>query len=243
MNIKKILYVSNADKHISHKKIFENLSVAFDSGKAGILALLSDPNSVSKNELSADNADIKILNENISYKSILKITGQNDIDLILFSTNENNTADLLTALKKIIRKTVFPVIFLNGQDVKDMFRHPVIAMNRSVESDKALNFLVDCKKNINELEIINVINKKLTVKDIRELKELLSSRRKLCLDQGINAESHIYAGETADEILLSAKDYKASLIVMGRSDKNKKIFNGKSALQVCQNSKLPVLIA
>ncbi len=40
------------------------------------------------------------------------------------------------------------------------------------------------------------------------------------LEEKIDAESHIYAGKTSEEILLAAKEYDASLIIMGVSSKN-----------------------
>ena len=71
------------------------------------------------------------------------------------------------------------------------------------------------------MEIVKVINKKLTIREMREVKGLLAQLRKKCLDNGIDAESHVYAGYASEEILIAAKDYKASLISLGaKSEKN-----------------------
>ena len=73
------------------------------------------------------------------------------------------------------------------------------------------------------------------------IKEKLAETRRMCLKEQINAESHIYAGKTADEIMLAAKEYKASIIFMGSKDE-RKLFKRNSSCKVVERSHLPVLV-
>ncbi|NNL41666.1 MAG: universal stress protein, partial [Desulfobacterales bacterium] len=103
----------------------------------------------------------------------------------------------------------------------------------------------DFKKILGELEIVHVIKGKLTIKEMRELKDRLMKTRKICLDNKIDAESHIYAGKTAEEILTASRDYKTAMVVVGgRSGKKglSKIFKKSSSWKVVCETGLPVLV-
>lgn len=243
MNTKKILYVSNVDKQNSQKNIIETMLLPISLEKIEIIALLRDSNIEWLKAMSNNNIDVKILNENICFKTILKIADQSDISLIIFASDEKNNSDVFPILKKVIKKTDLPFLLVNENDNDEIFKHPVTAVNWSAESDNTLYFVLKFRDRIKELEIVNVINKKLTVKDIRELKEKLQAAREFCLDQEIDTECHIYAGNTSDEILLSAKDYKSSLIAVGRKNKKaKRLMRNNTAWHVCRESKMPVIV-
>ena len=86
---------------------------------------------------------------------------------------------------------------------------------------------------------------KLTVKDIRELKQRLAQTRKMCLTKKIDAESHIYAGRTVEEIITASEDYRATLIVLGSVPKKpfyKEIFRRNSSCRVAEEAAVPVLV-
>ena len=80
---------------------------------------------------------------------------------------------------------------------------------------------------------------------MRELKERIAKTRKVCLNEKIDAEAHIYAGKTVDEILLAARDYKSTIIVVGSSSQDrsiKKFFKKSSSYKVPEKTNLPVLV-
>ena len=91
------------------------------------------------------------------------------------------------------------------------------------------------------LEVVNVINRKLSVRDMRKLKEKMVEARKVFLDQGMDAEAHIYAGKRAEEIILAASDYKATSIIMGTSGKSfmGAFFSRSCSYRVGEESPLP----
>jgi len=114
-----------------------------------------------------------------------------------------------------------------------------------LESEKALNYLLGLKMILGELEVVNVIDRKLTIRDMRELKERLAQSRKKFLDEKIDAEPHIYAGKTLEEILTAAKDYKATMLAIGRDSEKrslKGLFKKTSFNKVPDESPLPVLV-
>ncbi|MBW2562662.1 MAG: universal stress protein [Deltaproteobacteria bacterium] len=154
-------------------------------------------------------------------------------------------------IRQLIKETSLPILFINNtnqeikSDQKGIFVSVVFATDWSHTSERALAFLLDFKKILGELEIVNVIKGKLTIKEMRELKDRLMKTRKICLDNKIDAESHIYAGKTSEEIMTAARDYKAAMVVVG-GESGKKSLNRflkkSSSWKVACEADLPVLV-
>ena len=155
-------------------------------------------------------------------------------------------------IHSLINRASIPVLIIkmsknNGSsyDERSVFETVVIALDFSPAYDKALKFLLNFKELITTLEIVNVITSKLTIRDIRDLKQKLQVSRRLCIDKGIDTESHVYAGKTAEEIITSAIDYKATLIVLGISNKLtlfKRLFRRGAVYTIAEESPISVLI-
>jgi nucleotide-binding universal stress UspA family protein len=124
------------------------------------------------------------------------------------------------------------------------FTHVILADDWSAASEKARSYLLNFKEIMKELEIVYVLDRKLSVRDMRNLKEKLSQTRKIFLDQGIDAEAHVYAGEPADEVMLSARDYGATCIVMGTTGKSplKELVSKSYSYRVAEASVVPTLV-
>jgi nucleotide-binding universal stress UspA family protein len=154
-----------------------------------------------------------------------------------------------TTARNLIKNTPLPLLLVNenskesSYSKKGIFDIVILATDWSDAAQRALNFIIGLKEIIGVLDIVNVINKKLTVRDIRQLKDNLDEVRKICLKENIDTEAHIYAGKTPKEILLAAKDYNATVIVMGAGSKRtiKEIFL-RSLYKVAEESSIPVLI-
>lgn len=153
-------------------------------------------------------------------------------------------------LKKLLKKSPVPVFVFNktvalAQPViADLFHHVVFATDWTQGSKAALEYLMfNFKEVINVLEIVHVIDTRLTVRDIRNLKKKLEETRNLFLQAGIDAESHIYAGKPSEEIILAAKDYGATSIVMGNSYSShiKSIFTKNVVFRVATWTDVPSL--
>ena len=154
-------------------------------------------------------------------------------------------------VRQLIRSSSLPILFINNpdqeikSDQKGIFAGVVFATDWSHPSERALAFLLDFKKILGELEIVHVIKGKLTIKEMRELKDRLMKTRRICLDNKIDAESHIYAGKTSEEILTAARDYKAALVVVGGESGKRglgRFFKKSSSWKVACETDLPVLV-
>ena len=183
--------------------------------------------------------------------SILNAAHREAVSLIAVSLNRD-TRRLLrgSVTTELLRASTLPVLILpegaeaSGPGQKGMFTHVVFATDWSPASEKALGYLLNFKEIIKELEIVHVIEKKPSVRDMRNLKEELSQTRKIFLDQGIDAEAHVYAGKPSDEVMLAARDYDATCIVMGTTGKSalKDLLSHSSSYRVAEASVVPTLV-
>ncbi len=154
------------------------------------------------------------------------------------------------AARNLIKNTLFPLLLIheNGKgtlsSTRGLFDSVILATNWSDSAYKTLLYIIGLKELLGVLDIVYVLNEKPTIKDIRQLKERVEEVRKICLEEQIDAESHIYAGKTAGEIILASKDYNATLIAMGYQSKDifKEIFSGSACYRVAEESSVPVLI-
>ncbi len=154
------------------------------------------------------------------------------------------------AARNLIKNTLFPLLLIQengkgrGFSTRGLFDSVILATDWSDSAYKTLLYIIGLKELLGVLDIVYVLNKKPTIKDIRQLKERVEEVRKICLEEQIDAESHIYAGKTAGEIILASKDYNATLIAMGYQSKDifKEIFSGSACYRVAEESPVPVLI-
>lgn len=250
MDVKKLLYATDLEEEaLSFNKVKRILSMA-ESDTEEILFLQTAPSESWLKELSGFNIKSNVLiEEKLSSSRILSTAVEKNVSLIIINLDMNIKSPSRSSIfKKLIKKTSLPILFFNRvneaaePDNKKLFNNVIFPTDWSSASQKALDYLLDYKKNLRELEIINVINRKLTIKDMRELREKLAQTRKICLDEQVDAESHIYAGKTSEEILIAARDYKATIIVMGRKSLNPAIKKKSSIYKVVEESTVPVLV-
>lgn len=183
--------------------------------------------------------------------NILDVARREAVSVIAANLNRNKRGLLHGSLTtQLLRASPLPVLILpEGVQVpespqKDMFAHVIFATDWSPASERALGYLLNLKEIIKELEIVHVIHKKPSVRDIRNFKEKLSQARKIFLDHGIDAEAHVYAGKPSEEIMLAAKDYDATSIVMGTTGMwtLKDMLLHSCSYRVAEESKVPTLV-
>jgi len=189
--------------------------------------------------------------KNVSVLEILRVSREEDISIIA-AYEEGKAPGLMghTFIRDLIRSSPIPVIVipknapLMQSQERGIFDHPIFATDWSPESEKSLNHILSLKKSIKELELITVITSRLSVRDMRNLKKRLQETRERLLDGGIDAEAHIYAGKPAHEIMLAARDYDATSIVMGSTRKSfiKNIFSPSCSYGVAEGSAVPTMI-
>ncbi len=260
----KLLYATNLEETILSLSMVEDLSVLKRAGLDEIVFLQTIPDimmdkseSDSRTKRLADlsNLGIKssvLTEEVLSLAGILNAAKKEEVSLIVVDLDrKTNNPSRSTLINNLIKYSPIPILIINdsqettAEKDKGLFDHVVFTTDWSPESDKALTYLLGFKEILGAVEIVNIINGKLTVKDMRELKEKLALTRKICLNQNIDAESHIYAGEISEEIITASKDYRATLIVLGAISEKplfKKIFKKSPTYMVAEEAAVPVLI-
>jgi nucleotide-binding universal stress UspA family protein len=184
-------------------------------------------------------------------RSILDAAGREGVSFI--STDmEAETGGMFRRLfsKELLKLSRVPVMLMpktaatHAGEQAGMFDHVIFATDWSGSCREVMRYLLKFKGIIKELEIIHVVEKRLSVKEMRELRYMLSAWRSAFLDGGIDAESHIYAGKRHEEILLAAKDYGGTCIVMGGSGKSsvKSILRRSCSYRVAQGSPVPTIV-
>ena len=185
------------------------------------------------------------------------------IPRILDSANKENASFIVAHLNRekrkmlkgsvvrnLIKNTRLPLLLIheNGEErsfsTKGLFDNVILAINWSDSTQRALLYIIGVKALVGLIDAVYVLSEKPTVKDIKQIRDRVEEIREICLEEKIDTESHIYAGKTPEEILLAAKDYKATLIVMGYGSKGifKEIFSGSACYRVAEESTVPVLI-
>jgi nucleotide-binding universal stress UspA family protein len=185
--------------------------------------------------------------------AILNAAHREAISLVAANLKRDKRGPLRGSLTtQLLKASTLPVIIIpeevqaSGSMEKSVFNHLVFATDWSPASEKALRYLLslDLKTTTKTLEIVHVIDKKLSVRDMHTLKYKLTESRKIFLDHGIDAEGHVYAGKTSEEIMLASRDYDATCIVMGTTGKShlKDLFSGSYSYRVAEESVVPILV-
>ena len=184
--------------------------------------------------------------------SILAAARQENPSLILVDLDQDQEdSRTFSIIKGLLKKSTLPVMAIPPHEEpsefweQGIFHHVIFATDWSRTSENAYNFLLNFKCSIKELEIINVIKEKLTIRTLRELKQKLEEKRRVCCQEHcLDAEFHIYAGRTWEEILKAGDDYRATLLILGAIRKGgvKELFRKRTGWRVAKRSRVPVLI-
>jgi nucleotide-binding universal stress UspA family protein len=238
MEIKKLVYAT--DLREPTYDIFESLLAIKKTGLERIILLSETAPQELRKRLSNDGVNLSTVEGSKPLASLV-VTRLNREKKRLFRGG---------AARDLIRNTRYPLLLIQedaagkGSSRRGLFDSVILATNWSDSANKAFLYIIGLKEIVGVLDIVYVMNEKPTVKDIRQLKERIEELRRICLEEEIDAESHIYAGKTASEIVLASKDYDATLIVMGYNSKGpvQEIFSQSACFRVAEESSVPVLI-
>lgn len=246
----KLLYATNLKENALSFSVIEDILVLRRVGLEDIVFLQTATSKDWLCDMSIQGINSSLLIEKeLSLPLILGVASKERVSLIVVNLDSKARKPSRSSLiKDLVKRSSVPVLIINGAAGAakgGIFKHIVFATDWSPASEKALAYLLGFKEIIEALDIVNVIKGKLTLKDMRELKERLAHTRKVCLDEKIDAESHIYAGETAEEIITASRDYKATLVALGALSKKpfyKEILGGSSSYRVACEAAVPVLV-
>ena len=168
-------------------------------------------------------------------KQIIRAADNEDVDLIVIGPSKQGKMEQLLSgsdLTEIIHRTGVPVLVYknrsrNGTNPEKPFQRPLLATNWSSASHNALKFL----KKLTIIEKVHVVH----VADEKSLQGTSAmavqrtrkeSRRKLeeicdiLEEAGIEGRSHVYIGDTVDEIEKAAEECQATMIITGASNRS-----------------------
>lgn len=250
MEIKKLLYVTNAAPPDNDEPAW-SLAVQKLGFEETIYLITGD---TPRWEKSLNDHGVQcrfLIEENPSHTSIMDRSREENASLIAANLNAMDASvSRRSVTRNLIKATDVPVLLIPEQTSviqasdKGIFDHVIFATDWSPFSQNCMDALLPMKEIIGELEIVTVITKKLSIRDMIKLKEMVEETRSTFLDKGIDAEAHIYAGKTAEEIMLAVEDYDGSVLVMGASHRSalKTMFYGNCTKEVADKAMVPVLI-
>jgi len=213
------------------KKMFDRVVLALPASLAGREADLADLSVQFKTKII----------QGFSYREIIAAAKEEQVSCVMVDLDRDSHG---ATLRKLALKSPLPVFVIDRNVSGDgLLDHVIFATDWSPASEKAMEQILALGEYIYELDIIHVITEKLTVKDMRELKQRLEHTRKICLDEGINAESHIYAGDVTEEIVTASEDYRGSLIIVGSDTKRsftERIFRKSKIYTLIKQAAVPV---
>lgn len=166
---------------------------------------------------------------------ILKVVEKESPDLIVIGRSHKGPLEQLYAgsdITELIRRTEVPVlIFKHMMDdnlvPEKIFERPLFATNWSDTGKKTVEYIKGLKDVIDEIHVMHVVKESaLKSPDTHAVQKVRKAERKRldCLceeleDAGINARPHVYVGDPQKEIEKAAKEYQASMIILGSSEK------------------------
>lgn len=162
----------------------------------------------------------------------------------------SETLDLLrrTSTPVLIHKYMLP----SGKINEKPFETPLLALDWSEASENAVSYLLSFKDVIKKIVAIHVASEKLFKSDsAMEIQAVRKENRQkleaVCdrfREVGIEAESHLYIGNTCEQIERAAQEREASMIVGGTTGSKplKEIFLGSTAKKLAERSAFPTLL-
>ncbi|MCK5836371.1 MAG: universal stress protein [Desulfobacula sp.] len=166
---------------------------------------------------------------------ILKVVEKESPDLILIGRSHKGALKQLYAgsdVTELMRRTEVPIlVFKHMMEDKivpeKIFERPLFATNWSDTAKKAVGYIKGLKNVIGEIHVMHVVKDSvLKSSDTHEVQKVRKLERKrlddLCdelEEAGIKASPHVYVGDPQKEIEKAAKEYQATMIILGSSEK------------------------
>jgi len=166
---------------------------------------------------------------------ILKVVERESPDLIVIGHSPKGALKQLyvgSDVAELIRRTMVPILvfkhIMEDKIVPErLFERPLFATNWSESGKKTIEYIKALKNVIGEIHIMHVVKESaLKSPDTHEVQKVRKAERKrlddLCDElenAGIKARPHVYVGDPQREIEKAAKEYQASMVILGSSDK------------------------
>ncbi len=191
---------------------------------------------------------------------VIKAARKEEADLIVIGRSHKGTLEHLYSgsdVTELLRRAATPVLVYKhlsetAISVEKPFESPLLAIDWSPASMKAVGYLKELKDVIREINIVHVAAEKdlkgssaMAIQKTR--KQTRSKLEEICAvfeAEGIKAREHLYIGEPEEEIEKAARDCQASMIVLGSSAKNAWVekWLGSTPQSIAEKSVYPTLL-
>ncbi len=175
------------------------------------------------------------MNVGLLIPEIIKTIEQEKPDIVVIGRSHKGPLEHLYSgsdITELIRRIDIPVLVfkhMNEDNIvpEKLFKRPLLATNWSDSSKKASEYINDITELIDELHVMHVTNdKKLKSKSTHSVQTIRREERKklddLCdvfEEKNIKTKAHVYVGDPEKEIIKAAKEYQASMIILGSSSR------------------------
>jgi nucleotide-binding universal stress UspA family protein len=191
---------------------------------------------------------------------VIKAAQKEETDLIVIGRSDKGMLEQFYSgsdITEIIRRASIPVLVYkpiseNAFVLEKPFERILLAMDWSAASLKAVEYLKGLKDVTRLIDVMYVASKKeLTGSTAMEIQKTRKQKRrdldKVCDTfeaAGIQSRSHVYIGDTVEEIERAAREHQASMIVVGSSSKAGWVekWIGSIPREIAEESIYPTLI-
>lgn len=162
----------------------------------------------------------------------------------------SETIELLqrTSIPVLVHKYILP----SGKVNERLFERPLLAVDWYPASERAIEFLLGLNGVYRKVDVIHVASEKsLTGTSAMAVQKTRKESRKkldeICaafLDEGIDAESHLYVGDVVEQIIRAARERGSSMIVAGTTGKGhlREKWLGSVPRKLVEESEFPIIL-
>ncbi|MFU8770347.1 MAG: universal stress protein [Desulfotignum sp.] len=166
---------------------------------------------------------------------ILEVVEKEKTDLIVIGRSQKGRLEQLYSrsdITELTRRSTIPILVFkhlagNKMVPAKIFERVLFPTSWSNSSEKAVSYLKDLGQAIGEIHLMHVVEDKTLKKDDTHAVQAVRKKERRRLDdlcrefeeKNISARPHVYVGDPETEILKAAREYQATLIVLGFSDR------------------------
>jgi nucleotide-binding universal stress UspA family protein len=191
---------------------------------------------------------------------VIKAAKKEESDLIVIGRPHKGVLETLYSgsdVTELLRRAATPVLVYKQLSettisIEKPFEKPLLAIDWSPASLRAVEYLKVLKDVINEIHIIHVVRqKKLKGASAMGIQAIRKDTRKkleeICNvfeSEGVKADAHVYIGNAEQEIEKAAREHQASMIVLGSSGKTAWVerWLGSTPQSIAEDSIYPTLL-
>lgn len=192
----------------------------------------------------------------VPWRSILLTAQEEMVHLIALGARHDDPEelDIGSTTLKIVRHSEIPILIMKRIDDAGggIFKNVLLPTDFSLPSEKAMGVVMGLAPVVEKVDLVHVLREKEEKEfslqeiepEINRVMENLNVYVQELAQLGVEAHAHVFVGNTAKEILRSAEDLEATLIVMGTTGKDmiKEFWMGSASHRVAELARCSVLL-